>query len=129
MAASVPACVAHPPPALPGCLAGCRRVQGLDATAARTFVTLHSKLHRKGIQLIITHLPTSRPGICKLLVAQGLILRRPAEAAIAAAAGAGDSGDGAGGTCLLGHHDNVVLVLLPVRLPTLLVSVGGEPWM
>ncbi|GAB4822722.1 hypothetical protein N2152v2_009768 [Parachlorella kessleri] len=67
-----------------------RRVQGLDATAARTFVTLHSKLHRKGIQLIITHLPTSRPGICKLLVAQGLILRRPAEAA----AGAGDSGDG-----------------------------------
>lgn len=28
-----------------------RRVQGLDATAARSFVTLHNKLHRMGIQM------------------------------------------------------------------------------
>ena len=28
-----------------------RRVQGLDATAARSFVTLHNKLHRMGIQV------------------------------------------------------------------------------
>lgn len=74
-----------------------RRVQGLDATAARTFVTLHTKLHRMGIQLIITHLPTSRPSIQKLLVAQGLILMRPSEAA-AGAEGGGGGEDGAAGS-------------------------------
>ncbi|PRW58410.1 sulfate transporter [Chlorella sorokiniana] len=54
-----------------------RRVQGLDATAARSFVTLHNKLHRMGIQLIITHIPARRGNVRRLLAAQGLILRQP----------------------------------------------------
>lgn len=35
----------------PCCRAPRRRVQGLDATAARSFVTLHNKLSRMGIQV------------------------------------------------------------------------------
>lgn len=54
-----------------------RRVQGLDATAARSFVTLHNKLQRMGIQLIITHIPARRGNVRRLLAAQGLILRQP----------------------------------------------------
>ncbi|KAL4452289.1 hypothetical protein ABPG75_007951 [Micractinium tetrahymenae] len=55
-----------------------RRVQGLDATAARSFVTLHSRLHRMGIQLLITHLPGGRnEHIRRRLAAQGLVLIQP----------------------------------------------------
>ena len=32
----------------------CRRVQGLDTTAARSFVTLHNKLQHMGIQASAT---------------------------------------------------------------------------
>ena len=37
-----------------------RRVQGLDATAARTFYSLRSALERLGVELVLTHLPTTR---------------------------------------------------------------------
>lgn len=39
---------------------GNRRVQGLDATAARTFYSLRSALERLGVELILTHMPTTR---------------------------------------------------------------------
>lgn len=55
----------------------CRRVLGLDATAARSFVTLHNKLQRMDIQLIITHIPAHCANICRLLSAQGLNLVHP----------------------------------------------------
>lgn len=54
-----------------------RRVQGMDATTARTFTGLHTRLQRLGVQLIITHLPEEVPLIRTLLVSQGLILYRP----------------------------------------------------
>ena len=38
-------------PACHALLPACRRVLGVDATAARSFVTLHSKLQRMGIQV------------------------------------------------------------------------------
>ena len=86
-----------PPPNLPLR----RRVQGLDATAARTFVSLNSRLGRMGVQLIIAHTPRNHPAIKHLLHAQGLVLRQPAggparpaaageeEAQVAPAAGPG----------------------------------------
>ena len=37
-----------------------RRVQGLDATAARTFYSLRSALERLGVELVLTHMPTTR---------------------------------------------------------------------
>lgn len=54
-----------------------RRVQGLDATAARSFVTLHNKLQRMGIQLIITHITARNANVRELLAAQGLVLKQP----------------------------------------------------
>ncbi|KAL6776708.1 hypothetical protein ACKKBF_B30640 [Auxenochlorella protothecoides x Auxenochlorella symbiontica] len=54
-----------------------KRVQGMDATAARTFVSLHVRLQRLGVQLVITHLPDEVPALRKLLASQGLILRTP----------------------------------------------------
>lgn len=49
----------------------------MDATAARTFVSLHVRLQRLGVQLVITHLPDEVPALRKLLASQGLILRTP----------------------------------------------------
>ncbi|KAA6425635.1 MAG: Sulfate Permease Family [Trebouxia sp. A1-2] len=51
-----------------------RRVQGLDATAARTFHSLRSALERLGVELVLTHLPTTRPHIRQLLMAHGVIV-------------------------------------------------------
>lgn len=50
-------CMASPayhacPAMLCNTMPACRRVLGVDATAARSFVTLHSKLQRMGIQVI-----------------------------------------------------------------------------
>lgn len=45
----------------------CRRVQGLDATAARTFATLHNALKRTGVELILTHMPAARSASVKWL--------------------------------------------------------------
>jgi len=56
------------------------RVHGIDATAARTFVTLHAKLQRRGVRLAITGLRGNdvvAERIRKLLVGQGLILQKP----------------------------------------------------
>ena len=43
-----------------------RRVQGLDATAARTFYSLRSGLDRLGVELVLTHLALSRSPPCLL---------------------------------------------------------------
>ncbi|KAK9824383.1 hypothetical protein WJX72_009880 [[Myrmecia] bisecta] len=51
-----------------------RRVNGLDATAARTFSTLHSSLQQLGVELILTSLPPSRSRLRWLLLAHGVIL-------------------------------------------------------
>lgn len=48
-----------------------RLVDGLDATAARTFGTIANQLHSLGIDLIITSV--SKPSIRHLLVAHGAI--------------------------------------------------------
>lgn len=42
------------------CAWGSRRVQGLDATAARTFFSLRSGLERLGVELVLTHMPSTR---------------------------------------------------------------------
>lgn len=42
------------------CVPWCRRVQGLDATAARTFFSLRSGLERLGVELVLTHMPSTR---------------------------------------------------------------------
>lgn len=57
-----------------------RRVQGLDATAARSFVTLHRRLQRMGIQLAVAHIPAPCAHIRGLLEAQGLALVQPPDA-------------------------------------------------
>ncbi|KAI7843279.1 hypothetical protein COHA_003111 [Chlorella ohadii] len=56
-----------------------RRVQGLDATAARSFVALHNRLQHMGIQLIVTHLPArhAATNVRARLAAQGLVLHQP----------------------------------------------------
>ena len=41
-----------------------RRVQGLDATAARTFFSLRSGLERLGVELVLTHMPSTRYTYC-----------------------------------------------------------------
>lgn len=46
------------------CAWGCRRVQGLDATAARTFFSLRSGLERLGVELVLTHMPSTRYAQC-----------------------------------------------------------------
>ncbi|KAL4419479.1 hypothetical protein ABPG77_008281 [Micractinium sp. CCAP 211/92] len=74
-----------------------RRVQGLDATAARSFVTLHNKLTRMGIQLVITHITARNANARELLAAQGLILRQPPTSGAAAA---GDWAAESASTCL-----------------------------
>lgn len=51
------------------------RVRGLDATAARSFVTLHARLLRLGVRLIVTHLPPAHPSVRHILVSQGLLLK------------------------------------------------------
>ncbi|DBA74396.1 hypothetical protein WJX77_006646 [Trebouxia sp. C0004] len=51
-----------------------RRVQGLDATAARTFYSLRSALERLEVELVLTHLPTTRPHIRQLLMAHGVMV-------------------------------------------------------
>ncbi|KAL3148948.1 hypothetical protein ABBQ32_001807 [Trebouxia sp. C0010 RCD-2024] len=51
-----------------------RRVQGLDATAARTFFSLRSGLERLGVELVLTHMPSTRPHIRQLLLAHGVIV-------------------------------------------------------
>lgn len=58
-----------------------KRVQGMDATAARTFVGLRMRLERMGVELVITHLPPEVPQVRGLLASQGLILRGPTELA------------------------------------------------
>ncbi|KAL4431193.1 hypothetical protein ABPG75_006449 [Micractinium tetrahymenae] len=73
-----------------------RRVQGLDATAARSFVTLHNKLTRMGIQLVITHITARNANVRELLAAQGLILRQPP----ASGAGVPDWAADSASTCL-----------------------------
>ncbi|GAX80746.1 hypothetical protein CEUSTIGMA_g8181.t1 [Chlamydomonas eustigma] len=53
-------------------------VPSMDATAARTFATLTNSLFSRGIQLIISGIPTSRSeAIRGLLTAQGLSLVHP----------------------------------------------------
>jgi hypothetical protein len=101
----------------------CRRVQGLDATAARSFVTLHNRLQALGIQarlcwlrfclacvvaallqaadprvlpplqLILTHMDPNKSHIRKLLAAQGLPLRQPTPGALAGDDGAQNARD------------------------------------
>eukprot|EP00887_Chlorella_sp_A99_P005506 scaffold1.g5506.t1 len=78
-----------------------RRVQGLDATAARTFVTLAARLARMGVQLIIAHTPASSPSVKRLLMAQGLVLRKPSPLGAAGAADAAQAeSEPAGNHCL-----------------------------
>ena len=48
----------------------CRSVNGLDATAARTFGTLAAALQHKGVTLIIAHVPKQQ--MRKLLTAHGV---------------------------------------------------------
>ncbi|CAD7702019.1 unnamed protein product [Ostreobium quekettii] len=50
-----------------------QRVHGIDATAARSFSTLCKKLQMIGVEAFITHLPSTRPGVRRLLVAHGVI--------------------------------------------------------
>ncbi len=52
--------------------AACRRVNGLDATAARTFGTLCASLGAVGIEMIITHVPKKQ--MRKLMRSHGIIL-------------------------------------------------------
>ena len=47
-----------------------RSVNGLDATAARTFGTLAASLQHKGVTLIIAHVP--KASMRKLLAAHGV---------------------------------------------------------
>ena len=62
------ACSLHPVLRLRAeALLTCRRVQGLDATAARTFATLHNALKRTGVELILTHMPPARSAALKWL--------------------------------------------------------------
>ena len=49
-----------------------RRVNGLDATAARTFGTLCASLGARGIEMIITHVPKKQ--MRKLMRSHGIIL-------------------------------------------------------
>ena len=56
------------------------RVHGIDATAARSFLTLHSRLKQRGIRLALTGLRADDAAgkrVRKLLIGQGLILQRP----------------------------------------------------
>lgn len=60
------------------------RVYSLDATAARTFLTLNKKLNQRGIQLAITGLGKRDNGerMRKLLSSQGLLLYTPRHTAM-----------------------------------------------
>jgi sulfate permease, SulP family len=56
------------------------RVHGIDATAARSFLTLHSRLRQRGIRLALTGLRADDAAgkrVRKLLIGQGLILQQP----------------------------------------------------
>ncbi len=56
------------------------RVHGIDATAARSFLTLTSRLKQRGIRLALTGLRADDAAgrrVRKLLIGQGLILQRP----------------------------------------------------
>jgi SulP family sulfate permease len=56
------------------------RVHGIDATAARSFLTLHSRLNQRGVRLALTGLRADDAAgkrVRKLLIGQGLILQRP----------------------------------------------------
>jgi SulP family sulfate permease len=59
------------------------RVHGIDATAARTFATLHTRLARRGVRLALTGLRADEAGarMRRVLVGQGLILEAPTDAA------------------------------------------------
>lgn len=76
------------------------RVHGIDATAARSFLTLQSRLRRQGVRLVLTGLRNDDTGrrVRKLLVGQGLILQRPtppnSSAVTSPSAGAGAGGGG-----------------------------------
>lgn len=56
------------------------RVHGIDATAARSFLTLHNRLNQRGVRLALTGLRADDAAgkrVRKLLIGQGLILQRP----------------------------------------------------
>mmetsp|Transcript_21508 Transcript_21508/g.55181 ORF Transcript_21508/g.55181 Transcript_21508/m.55181 type:complete len:391 (-) Transcript_21508:165-1337(-) len=64
-----------------------RKVTGLDATAAQALSVLRQRLDKKGVDMIIAHIPPSRLYIQHLLVAHGVaaagVLRGPPEEPVA----------------------------------------------
>ncbi|KAL4547721.1 hypothetical protein Ndes2526B_g06954 [Nannochloris sp. 'desiccata'] len=56
------------------------RVHGIDATAARSFLTLHGRLKQRGVRLALTGIRADDAAgkrVRKLLIGQGLILQTP----------------------------------------------------